>query len=259
MQRSPEKHDRQLPAGQSLILLVSLLLPTLITWVYFVALDGQQAIWQQGAYTFGKAVQFLLPLWWALWILGERPAIGEGPWQSRFKAWLTRPQGSDWLLGIGFGLAVGGWMLLGYYGWLRPAGLFDRPAEAVASKVRSIGIGAPLTFAAVGIFYSLIHSGLEEYYWRWFVFDRAMRGYSLPLAIGLSSVGFAAHHVLVLAHYFGYGSPLTWLATISIVIGGAFWAWLYRRSGSLLPVWISHAVVDAAIFLVGWDLIRSAA
>lgn len=256
MQRSAETFNRQPPAGQRPILIVGLLFPTLVTWVYFVALDGQPAIWQQGAYTIGKGAQFLLPLAWVGWFLGERPALGEGSLTSRLRAWLARPRATDWLLGIGFGLAVGGLMLLGYYGWLKPAGWFDQPAEAVAAKVRSIGIDAPLAFAAVGVFYSLIHSGLEEYYWRWFVFGRACRGLALPLAIGLSSVGFAAHHVLVLAHYFGYASPLTWLATLSIVIGGACWAWLYRRSGSLLPVWLSHAVVDAAIFVIGWDLMR---
>jgi membrane protease YdiL (CAAX protease family) len=258
MQHVAEDRRRVQPAGQLPILLVGLLLPTLITWIYFVVLDGQPALWQQGAYTIGKGVQFLLPLVWVDWILGERPAMGTGPIAARLSAWLARPRPSDWLLAMGFGLAVGGLLLLGYYCWLRPAGIFQKPAEAVAAKVRSIGIDAPLVFAAVGVFYSLVHSGLEEYYWRWFVFGRALRGYALPLAISLSSVGFAAHHVLVLAHYFGYASPLTWLATLAIVIGGACWAWLYRRSRSLLPVWISHALVDAAIFVVGWDLIQLA-
>jgi membrane protease YdiL (CAAX protease family) len=62
--------------------------------------------------------------------------------------------------------------------------------------------------------------------------------------------------VLVLAKYFGYASPLTWLFTLAIVIGGAFWAWLYRRTGSLAGPWLSHALVDATIFVIGWDLIR---
>jgi uncharacterized protein len=36
--------------------------------------------------------------------------------------------------------------------------------------------------------------------------------------------------------------------------GGAFWAWLYHRSGNLIAPWLSHALIDAAIFTVGYDL-----
>jgi membrane protease YdiL (CAAX protease family) len=38
-------------------------------------------------------------------------------------------------------------------------------------------------------------------------------------------------------------------------VGGAFWAWLYHRSRSLWGPWLSHALVDATIFVIGWDLI----
>ena len=41
----------------------------------------------------------------------------------------------------------------------------------------------------------------------------------------------------------------------SVAIGGAVWAWLYDRSGSLLGPWLSHILIDAAIFIIGYDLI----
>jgi uncharacterized protein len=89
------------------------------------------------------------------------------------------------------------------------------------------------------------------------VFVQLARGCKLPAAIAISSVGFAAHHVLVLGHYFTLFSPLTWLFTLAIVIGGAVWAWLYRASGSLIPSWLSHAFVDAAIFVIGYQMIAA--
>jgi uncharacterized protein len=49
-------------------------------------------------------------------------------------------------------------------------------------------------------------------------------------------------------------SPWTWLFSLSVAVGGAFWAWLYQRTGSLYGPWLSHLLVDAAIFLVGYDL-----
>jgi membrane protease YdiL (CAAX protease family) len=32
--------------------------------------------------------------------------------------------------------------------------------------------------------------------------------------------------------------------------------WLYHRSGSLLAPWVSHALVDAALVVIGWDVLR---
>jgi len=101
----------------------------------------------------------------------------------------------------------------------------------------------------------LIHSYLEEYYWRWFVFVR-LRDY-LPdgQAMLVSSLGFMAHHVILLATFFGWDSPLTWLFSAGVAIGGYVWAWLYRHTGNLLYPWISHLIVDAAIFTLGYFLV----
>jgi membrane protease YdiL (CAAX protease family) len=96
---------------------------------------------------------------------------------------------------------------------------------------------------------------LEEYYWRWFVFGRLRLLVPKELAIPISSLGFAAHHVLVLALYFGWASPLTWLFALCVAIGGAIWAWLYDVSESLAAPWLSHAMVDAAIFAIGFLMI----
>jgi uncharacterized protein len=225
------------------LLAVALTLPTIVTWLYFVALDGQAAALQQGTYVIGKSIQFALPAVWVLFVLREWPR------------W-TRPGWPGIMIGLVFGLAVMGLMAGLYYGVLKPQGLFDAPAEAVQAKVKSFGVTSLAAYLALAVFYSLVHSLLEEYYWRWFVFGYCCRPLHVAAAIAISSVGFAAHHVLVLAKYFGYGSPLTWLFAAGIVVGGAFWAWLYRRTGSLAGPWLSHALVDATIFVIGWDLVR---
>ena len=226
------------------LLAVALVLPTLVTWLYFVALDGWPPIWQQGSYAIGKSVQFALPLVWVYLVLRERPRI---EWLN----WRGLP------VGVAFGLAVMGAMAGLYYLWLKPAGLFAGPMVEVREKVAGFGIKSAAAYFVLAAFYSLVHSLLEEYYWRWFVFGYACRGLNLPIAIAVSSIGFAAHHILVLGAYFGYASSLTWLFTAGIVIGGACWAWLYRRTDSLIGPWLSHALVDAAIFVIGWDLVRT--
>jgi membrane protease YdiL (CAAX protease family) len=68
-----------------------------------------------------------------------------------------------------------------------------------------------------------------------------------------------AHHVVVLGLYFGWTNPWTWLFSGATAAGGAFWAWLYQRSGSIYGPWASHLLLDAGIFAIGYDLVRAAA
>ena len=230
-----------------LLIASALTLPSAVTWLYFVALHGQAAALQQTSYAIGKSVQFALPIVWLWSLRGSLPRR----WPK-----LPRPDGQSLVIGLIFGLLVLAAIVSLYHGWLKPKGLFEAPALAVRDKIKSFGIESVAGYIALAAFYSLVHSLLEEYYWRWFVFGMLKRHFALHTAMAVSSVGFAAHHVLVLGHYFGYASPLTWLFAAAIVIGGAVWAWLYARSGTLWATWLSHALVDAAIFLVGWDLIR---
>src|SRR5690606_1734554 len=122
---------------------------------------------------------------------------------------------------------------------------------------------------AVG--YSLVHSWLEEYYWRWFVLNELRpedeRSALLATdkispatwrAILISSLAFAAHHVIVLAGYFQWSSPWTYLLSGCVAVGGGVFAWLYVRGRSIYAPWLAHAWADATIFLIGYDLLGSA-
>jgi uncharacterized protein len=99
------------------------------------------------------------------------------------------------------------------------------------------------------------HSLLEEYYWRWFLFGGLRRFMPVAAAVVLSSLAFAAHHVILLAVFFGGQALPTILFSVCVAVGGAAWAWIYQRSGSLLGPWLSHLMIDAGIFVVGYDLV----
>ncbi len=76
-------------------------------------------------------------------------------------------------------------------------------------------------------------------------------------AILFSSVGFMLHHVVIVGmflpgEFWRTAVPLA----LAVAVGGAFWAWLYRRSGSLVAPWLSHCLVDVAILAVGFHLLR---
>ena len=223
----------------------ALLLPSLITWIYFVLLAQQPAGLQQGAYSAGKTLQFALPL---IWLVGVRRQRIDWGW----------PRGPGWGAGLVFGLIVLAATWVFYQAVLKPHGLFAEAHQQILEKVRGFGVGSVWAYVALGAFYSAIHSGLEEYYWRWFVFGQLRHATTPAQAIAVSSLGFMAHHVIVLGFYFGWQSPLTYLLSLAVAVGGALWAWLYDRTGSLAGPWLSHMLVDAGIFIVGYDIIRPA-
>jgi membrane protease YdiL (CAAX protease family) len=220
----------------------ALIFPTLVTWVYFVWLANDSAGIQQASYSLGKLIQFAFPLAWVLIV------------QRQSLAW-SRPRVAGLASGAAFGLAIVAAMLLLYHMYLKPAGFFENAAGVVNQKVAGFGIDSPLKYAALAIFYSAGHSLMEEYYWRWFVFAQLRRLASLPAAVVISSLGFMAHHVLVLAAFFGWASPATYALSLCVAIGGGVWAWLYGRSQSLYAPWLSHMLIDAGIFLIGYDLL----
>jgi membrane protease YdiL (CAAX protease family) len=230
------------PKAQWAAVLTAMIYPAILTLVYFVWLADSDSTLQQLAYGIGKTLQFVLPVTLAVWI-----------WHDRLR-W-PRPNSRGLLLGAAFGLVIVAGMCILYFPWLKPQGKFEAEGAIMRSKVISFGITTPLLYAAMSIFYSLLHSLLEEYYWRWFVFRKLHQLTQLWPAIAISSLAFMAHHVVVLGTYLGWNSPWTWAFSAATGIGGAFWAWLYNRTGSLYGPWLSHMIIDAGIFAIGYDLI----
>jgi membrane protease YdiL (CAAX protease family) len=226
-------------------LVFAIVYPTLLTLAYFVWLAGVSESAQQAGYGIGKAIQFGFPLLWAGLICGER------------LSW-PRPNSRGLAFGIIFGLIIAGAMFALYFGYFRSAGTFASAGHMMLEKLSGIGVNSPAVYAGVALFYSLVHSLLEEYYWRWFVFRRMQRLITLWPAIMISSLAFMAHHVVVLGLYFGWSNPWTWLFSLATAVGGAFWAWLYDRTESIYGPWASHLILDAAIFGIGYDLVRNA-
>lgn len=230
--------------GQQLAMALALAFPTVLTLIYFKLLEPYPSAVQQGGYVIGKCLQFAFPVVWVFVVMRQRAS-----WQ-----WLGKR-------GIGTGLVFGAAVLVAmfllYHFWLKSTGYLAGLEQQVTGKVCDMGLGRLWKYAAFGVFCSLAHSLLEEYYWRWFVFGQLRQSCTLAGAIVLSSLGFMAHHVVLLATFFGWDSPLAYLFSLAIAIGGAVWAWLYAWSRSLIGPWLSHVLVDIAIFLIGYDLVRT--
>ncbi len=232
-------------------------IPTLVTWLYFVALARQPAAVQQTAYGLGKGLQFVFPLVWVLWLQRQRGSRAGPLGDAKIGTVPRWPRRAGLALGAAFGAVAFATILWGYHAWLGPAGMLAPAGKAIAARVASFGLTSPAGFAGMAVFYAVLHSFLEEYYWRWFLFGQMRRLMPVGAAIGLSSLAFTIHHVIVLAAYFGWRSPATAVFSLAVAVAGVVWAWLYHRSGSLLGPWLSHALADAALFAVGYSLLHA--
>jgi membrane protease YdiL (CAAX protease family) len=239
-QPTPQRHV--ISVSDRIAVIVAIVFPSLVTWVYFVAMADEDSVLQQASYLVGKCLQFGMPVLW-VWKMAPR------------KARTSQVSRGDLLLGVLFGgLATAAGYLL-FATVLRPAGLFTMAQPVIEARVSGLGISTLWQYVMLALFYAFCHSFLEEYYWRWFVFAELRRTVSVSAAVVISAAGFAAHHVIVLAQFFGWTSPATFLFALAVAVGGAFWAWLYERCGSLLAPWLSHLIIDAGIFLIGYQLI----
>ena len=226
------------------ILAVAMFFPTLLTYLYFVHLAGSPSGLEKVAFGIGKILQFAIPIACVIFVTKER--------------WFIRRFNRQGVLeGTLFGLTVFVAMLGLYYLLLEvpgaPLGSESKAVTEITGKVRGMGLENRCIFLLFGCFYTVIHSGLEEYYWRWFVFRmiQKMSG-KLWLGVVLSSLAFMSHHVILLGTYFGYDSVYCYLGSAGVAIGGAYWCWLYHRADSIWGAWISHGIIDATIFTIGF-------
>lgn len=131
---------------------------------------------------------------------------------------------------------------------------FFQFSPQISQKVDYFGLNNVLLYFAFGLGMSLIHSFLEEYYWRWFIF-KGLKDCDLSFlwAALISSAGFAAHHFIILFEFFPGSIALPF--GVCVGIGGFVWSFIFHRTNSLLGAWISHFLVDTVIFFIGWLMV----
>lgn len=250
---------RQQPSrGERSALVFALLFPTAAAYLYFVV--AGESPWLASIYSVSKGVQFGFPLAWLAWAEGWQAVLL--PLRALLAGVSRQPVDRDFRLpsgctaGLTSGLLMGGGLVGAYVLILRGGELMTVMAPRITARVDTIGVGTPLRYLLLALFLSILHSFLEEYYWRFFVFARLTRHLGHPAAVVVSSLGFAAHHVIVFDAFLGpQHLGTTVMFSLVVAAAGALWAWLYARDQSLLSPWLSHLLVDIAIMSVGYDMI----
>lgn len=183
-------------------------------------------------FSFSKLWLFALPAVWTRWVarepLGLSPARRGG-------------YGAGIVSGLLLSAAVvGAWLLWG-----------DRlvDAEAMGRRIRGTGLDSPARFLAGGLYFVLVNSLLEEYAWRWFCLDRCRELLPDRWAVPLAALFFTLHHFLAVLTLASTSTAA--VASVGVLAGGVVWGGLRVRYGSVRPGWLSHALVDAAVFGVG--------
>ncbi len=191
----------------------------------------------QALFLFSKVWVVILPLAWLWWV--ERSKLSWSPAQRG-----------------GFGLAtllgclIAAIIVAAYFatrnlGWIDPA--------LVADRARQTGLSHVGVYVAGALYWITLNSLMEEYVWRWFCFRQCEVIFGGIGGVLVSAIGFTLHHVIALAGQFTW--PVTALASLGVFVGGATWSWLYLRYRSVWPCYVSHAIVDMPIFVIGYWLI----
>lgn len=227
-------------------LLLAMSFPSFMSWLEFWVLPGEST--QPDpiltlVFGGGKIVQFSLPVFYVwLYCRGSFHALR---WNPR---------------GFGLAVAFSSLVILGIFGLyfivLKETGIFADTRTGIDRWLTKIGASSAAGYILMAALISVPHAFLEEYYWRWFVFGQLQRVVPWGLAVAVSSLAFMAHHVLVLGYYL---PGRFWIAalpfSLCVAVGGVVWAWLYHRTGSIYAPWLSHLLVDAAIMIVGYDML----
>lgn len=217
------------------VFLATLLVQLVGSVLYFYLLTD--AVWIQPVYGATKVLMVLAPLVLLRYAL-PLPKLN-----------IHHQPGRAAGLGLLSGLAISGAIYLSYL-FLLP--VLQPSTTLIAAKVDALGIAAYYLPVALGI--SLLHSLFEEYFWRWYAVGGLANVVAPRTAILLGAAFFSAHHFVVLSQFF----PILWtlIFGIGVGVGGLIWSALYRRTGSLLAPWISHALTDGTLFYIGYLLIH---
>lgn len=217
------------------VVLPAMVVPFILSWFYFVILPGTAL--GNGLYVSTKMLLVVWPLLATWFILRERICLALGGGRKKTGRIVAEGLG----LGLGIVVLMAGFMMspVGYTVW--------EGSDPIRERVEDLGVLEH--FLAFALFISVVHSLIEEVFWRWFVFGNLYRLVRPWTAHLLAALAFSAHHFVVLSQYFPLG--LTIFFGCGVAIGGFFWTLLVVRQGSLLGAWLSHLVVDMGLMTIG--------
>jgi membrane protease YdiL (CAAX protease family) len=253
---------RQRRGRRILVTAIALTTPLLVSFIYFVWMPG--TITGKIAYTGIKVAMLIAPVLVGLYYIRNvepLPAFSKIPRRQWLATILPQPEEtkppSSYRRSL-FGGVVFGLLTSGFAAALLALPSVGDALRASGPQIREqvTAFGVMKYYFVFGLFIAVLHSALEEFFWRGFVYGNLRRIVPIPLAHLLAAIGFAAHHVVVLNQFFP--AATAWFLGLGVAVGGLVWSLLYQRYGTLLGAWISHLIADVAVLIIGWQLMQVA-
>ncbi|HJM44593.1 MAG TPA: type II CAAX endopeptidase family protein [Candidatus Poseidoniaceae archaeon] len=179
-----------------------------------------------------KILMISIPLYWYFKL------------EERSFSWSPIKNKNDLFVGFGFGIGMSAVMGIA---WLLFGSQIDQ--GALKELLEGNGLTNPIIYLGVTIYWICGNSLLEEFVFRWFIFEKFEAKVGSNYALYLSATAFTLHHTIAMLYMFPIS--LTILASFGIFIGGLLWSWLYLRYRSIWVVFLSHAIVDIMMFGIG--------
>lgn len=167
---------------------------------------------------------------------------------ERGRVRISRPPPRGMLAGAAWGLVIGAAIFGTYH---LAAGWID--LDVFKRELTEAGFANPMFYLGSALYIVLCNAVLEEYVWRWFVYQQCERLMPGGVAVVASALFFTVHHIVALRDYTGW--DVTLLACSGVFLGGVIWSGLYRKYRSIWPGWASHIVADVAVYVIGWRLL----
>jgi len=190
----------------------------------------------QTIFFLSKAWLLLFPVVW--WGLVDKQRIV-----------FDRPTRVGLLVGLASGVVIAGIMFGAYYAFGHNWVEADH-VKAIAAKS---GLGVLWVYIPMALGWCLVNSLMEEYVWRWFVFDKCERLMSVTWAVVAAAFFFTIHHVIALGVQVGW--QLTVVGSLGVFVGSCIWSALRHKYGTIWPGYVSHVIADVPIFFIGYLLI----
>jgi len=193
-------------------------------------------VWGKLVFFASKFWILLIPLFWLTIVDRQKPG------------W-SRPDHGGFGVAAGLGILIS---IIIFVMYLTAGRILIEP-QAVKDMAARTGLANPMIYLAGAAYWILVNSVIEEYVWRWFVVRQCSVLMSPRAAIAISAICFTLHHIIAMQVYLGWF--IVAIASLGVFIGGALWSWCYLRYQSIWPGYLSHAIVDAAVFAIGYHLI----
>ena len=193
--------------------------------------------------SWGQALSALCQVWLLIFPIAWSVLV------DRQKLHLSLPKRRELLAGAIWGIfmfavIVGIYSLFGQH-WIDHV--------VAKEKAQQLGISSPNIFLIIEAYFVIVNSLIEEFTWRWFICNKCQILIPGTPAVFLSSLFFTLHHIFVIAAYSDWRAVI--LGSFAVCTAGIIWSQCYLSYRSLWPSYISHAIADLALAIIGWQIL----